>query len=121
MRIFLFGFTVHLEISVKGGTISGFISTDYSSEKMKLVMMMNCSQAKTPISMTSMQMSYQEMVLAVCSEILWLCKTTWCSSWLGGWFQTILEVKRLDVEVQDWCDYMWSAVVRLVVCTLQFS
>ncbi|KAL7872195.1 hypothetical protein SRHO_G00071780 [Serrasalmus rhombeus] len=32
-----------------------------------------------------------------------------------------MEVKMLDVEVLGWCGYMWSAVVRLVGCTVKFS
>ncbi len=44
-----------------------------------------------------------------------------CSSCPGGWSQTILEVKMLDVEVLGWCGYTWSAVVRLVGCTAKFS
>ncbi|KAL0169899.1 hypothetical protein M9458_034495, partial [Cirrhinus mrigala] len=39
----------------------------------------------------------------------------------GGWSQTILEVKMLDVEVLGWCGYTWSAVVRPVGCTAKFS
>ncbi len=35
----------------------------------------------------------------------------------GGWSQTILEVKMLDVEVLGWCGYTWSAVG----CTAKFS
>ncbi len=27
----------------------------------------------------------------------------------------------LDVEVQGWCGYRWSVVVRLVGCTIKFS
>ncbi len=44
-----------------------------------------------------------------------------CSSCPGGWSQTILEVKMLDVEVLGWCGYMWSAVVRPVGCNAKFS
>ncbi|XP_073675273.1 indoleamine 2,3-dioxygenase 2-like [Garra rufa] len=36
------------------------------------------------------------------------------SSCPGGWSQTILEVKMLDVEVLGWCGYTWSVVVRPV-------
>jgi len=48
-------------------------------------------------------------------------QTDCCISCLGGWSQTIFEVKRLDVEVLGWCGYMWSAVVRPVGCTAKFS
>ncbi len=51
----------------------------------------------------------------------WLCKPIVVSSCPGGWSQTILEVKMLDVEVLGWCGYMWSAVVRQVGCTTKFS
>ncbi len=47
--------------------------------------------------------------------------TDCCSSCPGGWSQTILEVKMLDVEVLGWCRYKWSAVVRPVGCTAKFS
>ncbi len=43
-----------------------------------------------------------------------------CSSFPGGWSQTILEVKMLDVEVLGWCGYTWSAVVRPVGFTAKF-
>ncbi|KAL0192606.1 hypothetical protein M9458_010902, partial [Cirrhinus mrigala] len=39
----------------------------------------------------------------------------------GGWSQTILEVKMLDVEILGWCGYTWSVVVRQVGCTAKFS
>ncbi len=45
----------------------------------------------------------------------------WNSSCPGGWSQTILEVKMLDVEVLGWCGYSWSAIVRPVGCTAKFS
>ncbi|KAM9570291.1 uncharacterized protein ACWYII_042253 [Salvelinus alpinus] len=32
----------------------------------------------------------------------------------GGWSQTILQVKKQDVEVLGWRGYIWSAVERLV-------
>ncbi len=82
----------------------------------------NCNQVETPMRTTSMQMSFPETVSdSLWTEILWLCKTDCCSSCLGGWSQTILEVKMLDVEVLGWCGYTWSAVVRPVGCTAKFS
>ncbi len=48
-------------------------------------------------------------------------QTNCCSSCPGGWSQTILEVKMLDVEVLGWRGYTWSAVVRPVGCTAKFS
>ena len=48
-------------------------------------------------------------------------QTDCCSSCLGGWSQTILEVNMLDVEVLGWCGYTWSAVVRPVGCTAKLS
>ncbi len=48
-------------------------------------------------------------------------QTDCCSSCPGGWSQTILEVKMLDLEVLGWCGYTWSAVVRPVGCTAKFS
>ncbi len=80
----------------------------------KSVTMTNCSQVKTP-------MSFPEMVSdSLCRNYLVL-HTDCCSSCPGGWSQTILEVKMLDVEVLGWCGYMWSAVVKPVGCTAKFS
>ncbi len=68
-----------------------------------------------------MQMSFPEMVSdSLCRNSL-VMQTDCCSSCPGGWAQTILEVKMLDVEVLGWCGYTWSAVVRPVGCTAKFS
>ena len=42
-------------------------------------------------------------------------------SCLGGWSQTILQVKKPDVEVLSWRGYTWSAVVRPGGHTAKFS
>ncbi len=68
-----------------------------------------------------MLMSFPETVSdSLCRNSL-VMQTDCCSSCPGGWSQTILDVKMLDVEVLDWCGYMWSAVVRPVGCTAKFS
>ncbi len=68
-----------------------------------------------------MQMSFPETVsYSLCRNSL-VMQTDCCSSCPGGWSQTILEVKMLDVEVLGWCGYTWSAVVRPVGCTAKFS
>ncbi len=107
----------------------GFIREENTSPKcqtpsnvsicpLKSVTMMNCSQVETPVRTTSCRWASLRRFLTVCAEILWLCC---CSSCPGGWSQTILEVKMLDVEVLGWCGYTWSAVVRPVGCTAKFS
>ncbi len=58
-----------------------------------------------------MQMSFPETVSDSLCRYSLVMKTDCCSS-PGGWSQTILEVKMLDVEVLGWCGYTWSAVVR---------
>ncbi len=64
-----------------------------------------------------MQMSFPETVSdSLCKNYL-VIQTDCCSSCPGGWSQTIVEVKMLDVEVLGWCDYTWSAVG----CTAKFS
>ncbi len=81
----------------------------------------NCSQVETLMRTTSMQMSFPETVSdSLCRNSL-VMLTDCCSSCPGGWSQTILEVKMLDVEVLSWCGYMWSAVVRPVGCTAKLS
>ncbi len=58
-----------------------------------------------------MQMSFLETVSdSLCRNSL-VMQTDCCRSCPGGWSQTILEVKMLDVEVLGWCGYTWSAVV----------
>ncbi len=88
---------------------------------LKSVTMTNCSQVETPMRMTSMQMSFPETVSdSLCRNYL-VMQTDCYSSCQGGWSQTILEVKMLDVEVLGWCGYTWSAVVKPVGCTAKFS
>ncbi len=68
-----------------------------------------------------MQMSFPETVSdSLCRNAL-VMQTDCCSSCPGGWSQTILEVKMLDVEVLGWCGYTWYVVVRPVGCTAKFS
>ncbi len=110
----------------------GFICEEDTSSKcqmpsnvsicpLKSVTMTNCRQMETLMRTTSMQMSFPETVSnSFCRNYL-VMQTDCCSSCLGGWSQTILEVKMLDVEVLGWCGYTWSAVVRPVGCTVKFS
>ncbi|XP_047667371.1 ribonuclease inhibitor-like [Tachysurus fulvidraco] len=78
---------------------------------LKLDTKTNCSQ--TPMRTTSMQMSFPEMVSdSLCRDSL-VIQTDCCSSCLGVWSQSIVEVKMLDVEVLGWCGYMRSAVVSI--------
>ncbi len=64
-----------------------------------------------------MQMSLPEMVSdSLCRNSLAM-QTDCCSSCPGGWSQTILEVKMLDVEVLGCVVTRWSAVG----CTGKFS
>ncbi len=53
--------------------------------------------------------------------MIWLCKPIVAAAVRVAGLRLILEVKMLDVEVQGWCGYTWSAVVRLVECTAKFS
>ncbi len=88
---------------------------------LKSVTTTNCSQVETPMRMTSMQMSFPEMVSDSLYRNYLVMQTNCCSSCPGGWSQTILEVKMLNVEVLGWCGYTWSADVRTVGCTAKFS
>ncbi len=97
----------------------GFIREENTSPKCKMpsnvsicplksVTTTNCSQVETPMRTTSMQMSFPETVSdSLCRNSL-VMQTNCCSSCPGGWSQTILEVKMLDVEVLGWCGYTWS-------------
>ncbi len=68
-----------------------------------------------------MRCRFPEMVSdSLCINSL-VMQTDCCSSCLGSWSQTILEVKMLDVEVLDWCGYTWYAVVRPVGYIAKFS
>ncbi len=69
---------------------------------LKSVTTTNCSQVKTPMRTTSMQMSFPDMVSdSLCRHSL-VMQTDCCSSCPGGWCQMILEVKMLDVDVLGW-------------------
>ncbi len=63
-----------------------------------------------------MQMSFPETVSdSLCrNSLVMQTDCCCCNSCPGGWSQTILKVKMLDVEVLGWCGYTWSAVVRSV-------
>ncbi len=116
----------------------GFIREENTSPKcktpsnvsifpIKSVTTTNFSQVETPMRMTSMQMSFPETVSdSLRRNYLVMQQTDCCSSCPGGWSQTILEVKMLDVEVLGWCGYTWSAVVSTgcthihVGCTAKF-
>ncbi len=88
---------------------------------LKSFMTTNCCQVETPMRTMGMQMSFPETISdSLCRNYL-VMQTDCYSSCLGGWFQTILEVKILDVEVLGWCGYTWSAVVRPVGSTAKFS
>ncbi len=59
-----------------------------------------------------MQMSFPETISDSLCRINLVLKSDCCSSCPGGWSQTILEVKMLDLKVLGWCGYTWSAVMR---------
>ncbi len=69
---------------------------------LKSVMTTNCSQVETPIRTKSMQMSFPEMVSGSLFRNYLVMQTDCCSSCPGGWSQTTVEVKMLDVEVLTW-------------------
>ncbi|MEQ2248439.1 hypothetical protein ILYODFUR_019140 [Ilyodon furcidens] len=88
---------------------------------LSLVMTTDCSQVETPMRMTSMQMSFPQMVSdSLCRNSL-VVQTDCFSSCPGGWSLAILVVNMLNVEVLGWCGCTWSAIVRPVGCTSKFS
>ncbi len=77
----------------------------------------NCSQVKTLVRMTSTQMSFPEPFSdSLCRNSLGV-QTNCCLSCPGGWSQTVLRVKKPDVEVLGWCGDTWSTVMGPVGCT----
>ncbi len=67
-----------------------------------------------------MQMSFPETVPnSLCRNPLFV--QTNCCSRPGGWSQTILQVKKPDVEVLGWSGFTCSVVVRPVGCSAKFS
>ncbi len=79
------------------------IPSNVSICPLKSVTTTDCSQVETQMRTTSMQMSFPETVSdSLCRNSLFM-QTDCCSSCPGGWSQTILEVKMLDVEVLGWC------------------
>lgn len=61
----------------------------------------NCSQVKTTVRMLNVQMNFPETGSNSLCESSLVMQSTHCSSCLTGWPQKILEVKMLDVEVQN--------------------
>jgi hypothetical protein len=84
-------------------------------------MKLNCSQVKTLVRTTSMQMSFPETASDSLGGYSLVEQTHSFISCPGGWSQTIPEVKKRDVEVLGWRGYMWSVVLRPVGLTAKFS
>ena len=110
----------------------GFIREEHTSQAcqwpsklsigtLKSFTMPNCSQVKTLVKTTSMQMSFPETVSDSLCRNSSVVQTYSFISCLGGWSQTIPQVKKPDVEVLGWHGYTWSAVVRQVRRTAKFS
>jgi hypothetical protein len=69
--------------------------------------MLNCSHVKALVITVSIQMSFPEMVSDNLQEFFvqthsFIRKSWWLFS-DGGWSHTVLQVKKLDVEVLGWC------------------
>ena len=88
---------------------------------LKSVTMPNCSQVKTLVRMTSMQMSFLETVSdSLCRKSL-VVQTHSFISCQGGWSQTLPRVKKPDVEFLVWRGYTSSVVASPVGRTAKFS
>ncbi len=89
---------------------------------LKSVTTTNCSQVETPMRTTSMQMSFPEMVSdSLCRNTL-VMQTDCCSTCPGGWSQTILEVKMLDLK--SWVGVVTRGLrlwLDVIGCTAKFS
>jgi hypothetical protein len=83
--------------------------------------MMNCSQVKTLVRMTSPQMSFPEMVSDSWCRKSSVVQTHSFINCLGGWCQTISQGKKPGVEVLGWRGYTCSVVVRPVGNIFKFS
>lgn len=77
-------------------------------------MRMSCSQVQNPVRKTRRQMRVTGTVSGRFGRNSWVLQT-------GGCSQTIMQVKKPDVEVLDWCGHTWSAVARLIGCTVKWS
>jgi hypothetical protein len=72
------------------------------------------------VGTTSTQLSFAETVSdRLCRNSIGCANPQFLVS--DGWYQTILQVKKPDVEVLGWPGYTWSAVVRLVERTAKFA
>jgi hypothetical protein len=74
----------------------------------------NCSQVKTLVRTTSMQMSFPETVSDSLCRNSSDVQTHSFISCLGGSSQTKLQVKKPDVEVLGWRSFTFSAVVNVM-------
>ena len=88
---------------------------------LKSITMQNCSQVKTLVRTTSIQMSFPETVSDSWCRNSSFVQTHSFISCPGSWSQMIPQVKKPDVEVRRWRGYTWSVVVRPVGYTAKFS
>ena len=69
----------------------------------------------------SSQMSFPETVYGSLFRNSLVVQTHSFTSCPSDWSQTILQVKKSDVEVLGWSGYTWSAVLRWIGRTAKFS